>query len=184
VARFGKVGTALGDDNYPDSIAISAGYAWIADTKNHRIESWNVATRAAVSTYTISGSLASTPAGISVDPTTGNLLVADSANDQVLELSVSGGSVTGIVRTFTDGFNAPFGVAANGTYVAVADRDNNRVIVFDESSGNVVTSITGSDVTGGGPTALYHPENVAFGPNGNLYIADTYNDRILEYSVS
>ena len=183
-ARIGKVGTALGDDNYPNSIAIGAGYAWIADTKNHRIESWNVSTREAVSTYTIAGSLASSPAGITVDPTTGNVFVADSANDQVLELSASGGTVTGLVRTFTDGFDAPFGVASDGTYLAVADRDNNRVVVFDESSGNVVTTISGSDVTGGGPTSLYHPENVAFGPNGNLYIADTYNDRILEYSLS
>ena len=137
-----------------------------------------------MSTYTISGGLASTPAGITVDPTTGNAFVADSANNQVLELSVNDGSVTGIVRTFTDGFDAPFGVAANGTYLAVADRDNNRVVVLNESSGSVVTIITGSDVTGGGPTALYHPESVAFGPNGNLYIADTYNDRVLEYSVS
>ena len=102
----------------------------------------------------------------------------------MLELSASGGTVTGLVRTFTDGFDAPFGVASDGTYLAVADRDNNRVVVFDESSGNVVTTISGSDVTGGGPTSLYHPENVAFGPNGNLYIADTYNDRILEYSLS
>ncbi len=184
VARLGKVGTALGADNYPDSIAIGAGYAWIADTKNHRIESWNVTTQTAVSSYTVSGGLASTPAGVAIDPTSGNLFVADGANDQVLELSVSAGSVTGTVRTFTDGFNAPFGVAANGTHVAVADRDNNRIIVFDESSGNVVTTITGSDITGGGATALYHPENVAMGPNGNLFIADTYNDRILEYTLS
>ena len=141
-------------------------------------------TQTAVSSYTVSGGLASTPAGVAIDPTNGNLFVADGANDQVLELSVSAGSVTGTVRTFTDGFNAPFGVAANGTHVAVADRDNNRIIVFDESSGNVVTTITGSDITGGCATALYHPENVAMGPNGNLFIADTYNDRILEYTLS
>lgn len=156
----------------------------MADTKNHRIESWNLTTRAAVSTYTVTGSLASAPTAVSVDPTTGNLFVADSANDQVLVLSVASGSVTGTVRTFTGGFSTPFGVAANGTYVAVADRDNNRVVVLEESSGSVVATITGSDVTGGGPTQLYHPENVVYGPNGNLYVADTYNDRILEYSLS
>ncbi len=38
LAEFGVVGTALGDDNYPYSIAIGNGYAWIADTKNNRIE--------------------------------------------------------------------------------------------------------------------------------------------------
>ncbi|HEY6471226.1 MAG TPA: hypothetical protein VI434_15850 [Candidatus Dormibacteraeota bacterium] len=44
--------------------------------------------------------------------------------------------------------------------------------------------ITGSDVTGGGPKSLLNPENVAFEPNGDLYIADTYNDRILVYTLA
>jgi len=56
--------------------------------------------------------------------------------------------------------------------------------VFNEPSGTAGVTITGGDVTGGGPTTLYDPENVAFGPNGDLYIADTYNDRILGYSLS
>lgn len=184
VARLGKVGTAVGEDNYPDSIAIGAGYAWIADTKNHRVESWDLATRSAVSAYTVQGGIASMPSGVSVDPSTGNLFVADSANDQVLELSVSAGSVTGVVQTLTGGLTQPFGVAANGTYVAVADRGNNRIVIFEESNGSVDATITGSDITGGGSTGLYHPENVAFGPNGNLYIADTYNDRIVQYLLS
>ena len=121
---------------------------------------------------------------MAVDPVTGDLFVADSANNQVLELHVGSGSVTGTVRTFAGGLSAPSGVAANGTDLAVADRDNDRVVVFDEATGAVVATITGSDVTGGGPTALYHPEDVAFGPDGDLYIADTYNDRILEYTLS
>ena len=102
----------------------------------------------------------------------------------VVELSVSAGSVTGVVKTFT-GLTDPYGVAANGTYVAVAERaDPGSVVVLNESSGSVAATITGSDVTGGGPTTLYDPQDVAFGPNGDLYIADTYNDRILEYSLS
>ena len=44
VAEFVKEGTAVGDLDYPYSIAIGGGYAWVADTKNNRIESWNVAT--------------------------------------------------------------------------------------------------------------------------------------------
>jgi sugar lactone lactonase YvrE len=76
-------------------------------------------------------------------------------------------------------------VAANGTYIAVAERsDPGQVVLLNEPSGIAGVTITGSDVTGGGPTTLYNPENVAFGPNGDLYIADTYNDRILAYSLS
>jgi DNA-binding beta-propeller fold protein YncE len=188
IAKFGVVGTATGDDNYPYSIAIGNGYAWIADTKNNRVESWNVSTRVAVSTYGTKGSGSgqfSTPAGVSVDSSTGNLFVADSVNNRVVELKVSGGHVLSTVATFTAGFNKPYGVASNGNgLLAVADRTNNRVVILNESDGTVATIINGSDVTGGGPRSLFNPENVAFGPNGKLYIADTYNDRILVYTLT
>jgi tripartite motif-containing protein 71 len=189
LAEFGVVGTALGDDNYPYSIAIGNGYAWIADTRNNRVESWNVSTEKAVSFYGTKGAGTgqfSTPAGVGIDPVTGNLFVADSVNKRVVELAVSNGSVVGSpIATFTDNFNLPYGVASNGAgLLAVADRDNNRVVIINESDGTQAAVINGSDVTGGGPTTLFNPENVAFGPNGQLYIADTYNDRILVYTLT
>ena len=86
----------------------------------------------------------------------------------MVELSVHSGSVTGVVQTFT-GLTVPYGVAANGTYIAVAERsDPGQVVLLNEPSGIAGVTITGSDVTGGGPTTLYNPENVAFGPNGDL----------------
>jgi len=191
VAEFVKEGTAVGDLDYPYSIAIGGGYAWVADTKNNRIESWNVAictadkgTCSATSAYSLG--TGSTPAGIAVDPTTGNVFVALSGKSfsDVVELSVSAGTVHGVVKTYT-GLTDPYGVAANGTYVAVAESvDPGSVVVLNETSGSTAATITGSDVTGGGPTSLYDPQNVAFGPNGDLYIADTYNDRVLEYSLA
>jgi hypothetical protein len=186
--KLATLGTALGDVDYPYSIAIANGYAWVADTKNNRLESWNVSTQAAVATYGTKGAgtgQLSTPAGVGIDAVTGNLFVADSLNNRVVELTVSNGKVTGWVKVFTSGFNAPYGVASNGHgLLAVADRNNNRVVVLNESTGSVAAIITGSDVTGGGPKSLLNPENVAFGPNGDLYIADTYNDRILVYTLS
>ncbi len=193
VAEFGTEGTAAGYLDYPYSIAIGGGYAWVADTKNDRIESWNVATCTAdagkclvTSSYGTKGSGTgqfSTPAGIAVDPTTGNVFVADSGNGRVVELSVHAGSVTGVVQTFT-GLTDPYGVAANGTYVAVAESEvGGPVLVLNESDGSVAATITGvADTTSG--DGLYDPQDVAFGPNGDLYIADTFNDRILEYSLS
>jgi hypothetical protein len=188
LAEFGVVGTALGEDNYPYSIAIGNGYAWIADTRNNRVESWNVSTEKAVSFYGTKGAGTgqfSTPAGVGIDPVSGNLFVADSVNKRVVELAVNNGNVTSTVATFTDGFNLPYGVASNGAgLLAVADRDNNRVVIINESDGSQAAVINGSDVTGGGPTKLFNPENVAFGPDGKLYIADTYDDRILVYTLT
>ena len=50
------LGTGLGDVDYPDSIAIAGGYAWVADTRNNRINSWNVATQAPVGNFGTIGS--------------------------------------------------------------------------------------------------------------------------------
>ncbi len=182
------LGSALGDVDYPNSIVIAGGYAWVADTKNNRIESWNVATQTPASTFGTLGSGTgqfNAPTSVSVDPTTGDLFVADSVNNRVVELSVSNGTVLSTVATYAAGFNDPYGAASNGSgLLAVADRDNNRVVVINEATDTVAASITGSTVTGGGPTSLFNPENVAFGPDGDLYIADTYNDRILMYTLA
>jgi len=72
------------------------------------------------------------------------VFVADSGNARVVELSVSAGQVTGVVQTFT-GLTNPYGVAANGTYVAVVqDANPVRLVVLSESDGSVAATITGS----------------------------------------
>ena len=182
------LGAALGDVDYPDSIAISGGYAWVADTRNNRIDSWNVATQAPVGTFGTVGSGAGqfqSPTSVTVDPTDGDLVVADSGNNRVVVLNVSNGAVVSTVATYTIGVSAPYGAASNGAgLLAVANRNSNQVIIFNESDSSVFATITGGDVTGGGPATLSHPENVTFGPGGQLYIADTYNDRILVYTIT
>ena len=87
-----------------------------------------------------------------------------------------------MVQTFT-GLTDPYGVAANGTYIAVAERSApGDVAVLNESSGSVGVTITGR-VTDGAPPPL-QPRERCLRANGDLYIADTYNDRILAYSLS
>ena len=92
VSRSSRVvGTALGDDNYPYSIAIGDGYAWIADTKNNRVESWNVVDRDGGRRLRHQGhrhrAVPDARRVSRVDPTTGNLFVADSVNKRVVELA-------------------------------------------------------------------------------------------------
>ena len=93
-------GTALNQFHWPFSIAIrqSDRIAWVADTKNNRITSYNVMTRAPIATFGTLGSGTgqfNAPSGIAVVPGTGHILVADTSNNRIVELSdTSGGSIT------------------------------------------------------------------------------------------
>ena len=126
---------------------------------------------------------------MAIDPTTGNLFVADSLNNRVVESAVSNGKVTSQVATFTTGLglSQPFGVASNGSGPLCNRRPEQQpVLVVNESGGTIAATINGGDAPTNeyGLAALTNPENVAFGPDHKLYIADTYDDRILVYTLA
>lgn len=89
------------------------------------------------------------------------------------------------------GFRVPTAVATDGTRLAVADTDNNRILIWN----SIPTSINqGADVVVGQadfthnttavpPTAksLRGPQGVWL-QNGKLFIADTQNNRVLIYN--
>jgi sugar lactone lactonase YvrE len=100
------------------------------------------------------------PEGIAVD-SKGNLYVADEGNNRVLE------------------FNAPF--TSCSTFPCIGGNAN---LVFGQlglfTSGSCNLGAGGSE-----PSAdtLCEPEAVAVDSAGNVYIADTENDRVLEYNT-
>ena len=126
----------------------------------------------------------STPAGIAVDPTTGNVFVADSGNEP-------GGRAERQRRAGDRGGPAPSPGSPTPTGwppTAPTWRWPRAPIRaawwFSTSPTEAWLRPSPASPTPPAGDDLYDPQNVAFGPNGDLYIADTYNDRILEYSLS
>src|SRR5208337_2263721 len=82
--------------------------------------------------------------------------------------------------------NQPEGVAVDASgNLYIADTDNNRIRKI--SPNGIITTVAGNGIAGfggdHGPASqaqLNHPEGVAVDASGNLYIADTDNDRIRE----
>ena len=107
-------------------------------------------------------------------------------------------SDAGGVSSTTSDLCDPTGVALDGSgNLYVADSGNNRVLKYDSplttdstadlvvgQGGDFTSSDCNFDTGGGNSTAqdLCSPIAVALDPSGNLYVADTLNERVLEYN--
>jgi sugar lactone lactonase YvrE len=137
----------------------------------------------------------SQPSGIAVD-SSGNLYVADSEKSNVLRIpagsgtpAVLAGSADGSASGFAEGtgtsarFLNPKNLAidtAGNLYVA--DMGNNRIRKIT-TPGGVVSTLAGDgnpgDKEGAGASAEFNlPQGVAVDRSGNVYVADTQNNKI------
>jgi sugar lactone lactonase YvrE len=134
------------------------------------------------------------PGGIVTAPN-GDIYFADSNNHVIDRVDRRG--VTTIVGNRTNGFSGDQGSATkaqldtpDGVAIApdgdliVADSHNNRIRRVDAPT-RIITTIAGSGETGydgdekpATDAALNTPNAVAAAPNGDIYIADTFNNRI------
>jgi sugar lactone lactonase YvrE len=152
--------------------------------------------------------LLATPWGVAVD-STGNVYVADSANNRVVHFPASclsahtNGCAADFVlgqAGFTGGGNVasqtrlsgPLGVLVDPRgNVYVADAGNNRVVRFPASchaSGCAPDLVLGPDFTwtnGGSSTSKFQdPARLAYDPTGGLYVADNVNNRVVHFPAS
>lgn len=198
----------------PNGIAYDGvGNFYVTDVMNHRIrefdydkqkESWEVSTIAGSTIGYADGVDTATkfraPVGIACD-NSGNLYVADAYNyrirqlvydpqKKIWEVSTIAGSTIG----YADGigtaakFNNPMSIAYDGKgNLFVADTDNNRIrklIPSDDGNSWQVVTIAGNGTAGfadgdGLKTAQFrYPNGIACDNKGNIYVADTNNNRI------
>ncbi len=130
------------------------------------------------------------PFGIAVSAD-GTIFVSDAGDsNRIRKLTLDGAVTTlaGTVEGFADGpgaqaaFNTPSGIALDKAgNLLVADTGNNRVRKITPDG--QVSTIAGDGVAGyiDGPSSQARfdaPVGVAVDANGNIYVADTYNDRI------
>lgn len=136
------------------------------------------------------------PHDLTVD-TSGNLFVVDSINHRIRKIVISTGVVTTIagngVLSYADGpgtsasFKFPRGICIDRSgNLFIADTDSHRIRRIIISTG-VVSTLAGTalgigtsgSTDGTGTSASFNsPFGVAVDINGNLFVADTYNQRI------
>jgi hypothetical protein len=158
------------------------------------------------------GNSLSSPGGIEVDLSTGDLWVADTGNHRVLSFSkpiplsgASAGRVLGQAGLFTGAAPNLGGVSAqslqgptalsidSGRHMALADTGNHRVLRFDlNNAGDAATDEWGQSSfnaalpnRGGGPAqdSLLSPSGV-LATASELWVADTGNHRVLRFDLT
>jgi uncharacterized repeat protein (TIGR01451 family) len=199
---------------YPEGVAADvSGNLYIADSDNNvvrQVSATGVITTVAgngTGGYSGDGGPAASaelhyPSGVAVDES-GNLYIADYDNERIRKVNAATGVITTVAGNGKAGYSGdggpatsgelhlPYGVAVDGSgNLYIADIDNERIREVSATTG-VITTVAGDGTKGysgdGGPATsaeLSSPKGVAVDASGNLYIADTVNERIREVSAT
>jgi len=196
--------------NEPLGVAVDgSGNLYIADTANsaiREVSSGTIATLAGTGNFGYSGdggpaaaAVLDAPYSVAVD-SAGNVYLTDTGNGVIRE--VSAGTITTIAGIGTLGFSGDGGAAgkaALGLSVGLAVDNSGNLYVADTqnarlrriSSGGVITTVAGDGLYSyggdGGSAAsaqLSAPHGMAVDSLGNVYIADTTNNRVRMVSPS
>ena len=157
--------------------------------------------------YTGSGGLAtsarlSKPEGLALDAA-GDLYIADTGNHAIREVSATTGTISTVAGTGVPGYNGDHILAVDAELsgpwslslgpdgsLYIADTTNQRVRTVTAATG-MITTVAGTGTqgaSGDGALAtaalLNAPAAVLLDPAGNLYIADSGNNRIREISAA
>jgi trimeric autotransporter adhesin len=136
------------------------------------------------------------PSGVAVHAS-GNIYVADTYNHCIRMVMTNTSIITTVAGNGVSGYSGdggpatsaalsyPYGTAVDGSgNLYVADTGNNCIRRVMTSTG-IITTVAGNGVSGssgdGGPATsagLMNPSDVAVDGSGNIYIADTGNNRI------
>src|SRR5205807_2705067 len=136
------------------------------------------------------------PEGVAVD-ISGDLFIADTFNERIRRVDATTGIITTAAGNGTAGFSGdggpatsaelftPVGIAVDSSgNLFIAEGNNNRIRRVDAATG-IITTVAGNGILGfsgdGGPATsaeLFLPSGLAVDRVGNLFIADTGNERI------
>ena len=200
--------------NFPFGVAVdAAGNFYVADTSDSAVRIVTAAdglinTVAGNGTagYSGDGGPAASaelnlPYGVAVDAA-GNVYIADSSNSRIREVTVANGNISTVAGNGTYGYSGdsgpatsaelrlPAGVALDAAgNLYIAENDSNVIRKVTAANGNISTvagSGPGNRGDGGPATSalLSYVDDATLDASGNLYIADSGNNRVRKVAAN
>ena len=161
--------------NKPYGISVRNGQIYVVDTRGSGYAIFDVAGKDYRFREGVGPANMPKPINIEIDDD-GTKFVADTGRNQILVFD----SNDEFVRTIGKrGQFRPTDMIADGSKLFVVDIEGHRIVVLDKSTGRELSSF-GSP--GSGDDNFFHPTNIAMGPNKHLYISDTSNFRVQEFT--
>ncbi len=189
ILKFGSKGTEKNEFNEPRGIALdSEGNVWVADTGNNRIEEFS-ASGTYINKFGTSATL-KLPQDLVVN-SEGDVFVADTGNSRIKEWApekIEETTYYNTVETFgTKGsgeeqFNEPQGLTfgAEGN-LYVVDTGNNRIDEYATKSKEKAKHVRNFGKEGTGNGQLKAPHGITTDSAGDVWVADSGNNRIEEF---
>jgi tripartite motif-containing protein 71 len=176
----------------PRGLAIDpSGRLFVSDTVDSRVETFAASTDAYAGTLPAPGGYTSgfnRPAGIAVDPR-GSVYISDPADGRIDRFWGDGTYLSEVGGPADVGGAALSGagslaVAATSGDMYVADTNHNRILVYSPEDKLIARfgANEGDGSPGSGPSEFNHPAAVAVDGAGDVYVADTNNNRIVKLS--
>lgn len=157
-------------------VALADGKLYAVDTKGASIAIFDLVQRQ-FSVFTGSGAgRLKNPINITVD-TDGTKYVTDTSRDQILLYDRDNKFLAAYGEA---GQFRPVDTAIAGDRLYVVDILHHQVQVLNKRTGALLFKFGKS---GSEPGQLFHPTNIAFGPNGDVFITDTSNYRVQRFTA-
>ena len=115
------------------------------------------------------------PEDMYVDTDTGYIYVADSGNKRIVQLSYENEDYYEGIDSYTKdeeevAFKNPLGVSCNSRYLFVADRDAQKIVIFDKYNLSFIKEIGKPDSPLVGKNTSFIPLKVKADDSGNIYV--------------
>jgi DNA-binding beta-propeller fold protein YncE len=162
--------------NKPYGVAVHEGTIYVVDTRGNGWAVFDLANRNSRMVRPSGHGSLKKPLNISIDKD-GTRYVTDSLREQVLVYDRN----DRFLKAFGEpGQYKPVDVAIVGERLFITDIAHHQVHALDKESGEVLLTFgePGSD-----PGQLFHPTNIAVAPDDTLYVVDTTNFRVQQFST-